>query len=118
LHWALAEGQECASGWHVGALWTQHFVRYYLREAEKLRARKLAAPQLGPSLGLRHLSWSLPVFGGDTLTFTSWAERKIDLPSTEDWGLLIGGGEVVNQKGAVVLSFFAQLLLERRRRLP
>jgi acyl dehydratase len=89
-------------------------VRYYLREAQKLRARGEPVPQLGPSPGMRHMTWHSPVHAGDVLTFRTWAERKIDLPAWRAWGLLIGGSEVTNQHGEVVLSFYAQLLLERR----
>ena len=91
-------------------------VRYYPREAQKLRARGQPVPQLGPSPGMRHMTWFHPVHGGDVLTFRTWAERNIDLPAWRDWGLLIGGSEVTNQHGDVVLSFYAQLLLERGNR--
>ena len=109
-------GRACASGWHVTAVWMKTLVRYYVREAQKLRARGQTVPQLGPSPGMRHLRWLNPVHAGDVLTFRTWAERKIDLPAWRDWGLLIGGSEVTNQHGDTVVSFYAQLLLERRNR--
>jgi acyl dehydratase len=113
-HPEAAPGRRCASGWHVAAIWMQRLIRYYLREAQRLRASGRAVPQLGPSPGIRHINWRRPVYAGDVVTFKSWAERKIDLPSKPEWGLLLGGCEGSNQHGEIVISFYATFLLERR----
>lgn len=114
----VAATPACASGWHVAAIWMQKLVRYYMRSAYALQADGRPVPQLGPSPGVRHMNWHRPVHAGDLLTFTAWAERKISRPVRPGWGLLIGGAEATNQRGEVVVSFYAQLLLECRDRMP
>lgn len=115
---ARAVGAGCPSPeahrWHVASSFMGRLVRFYLREASARRARRLPVPELGPSPGIRHLRWHAPVAAGDTLTFRAWAERKSTLGAASNWGLLIGGCAGHNQTGQPVISFEAQLLLERR----
>lgn len=103
-----------ASGWHVAAIFMGRLVRFYLREAASLRSRHLPVPELGPSPGIRRLRWHAPVFADDTLTFRAWAERKSTFGAGSNWGLLVGGCAGLNQLGDPVISFEAQLLIERR----
>lgn len=71
-------------------------------------------PGLGPSPGVRHLRWLVPVRAGDELTLQAWAVRKLEISPRSNWGLLTGACAAVNQFGQNVLSFEGQLLLERR----
>lgn len=103
-----------ASGWQVTAVWMRLLVNYYMREARKLRVVNRPVPQLGPSPGVKHLHWHRPVYGDDILTFSCWAERKVEVTSKPGWGLLVAGIEVRNQFNQSVVSFYAQLFLERR----
>lgn len=111
----LAKGKpEEANGWHLASLFMSQLVRYYLREAASLRRRELAVPGLGPSPGIRHLRWPVPVRAGDELTLRAWAVRKSEISPRSNWGILTGACAAVNQFGQNVLSFEGQLLLERR----
>ncbi|MES0383975.1 MAG: MaoC/PaaZ C-terminal domain-containing protein [Hyphomicrobium sp.] len=103
------------SGWHVTAICMQRLVRYYIREAQKLRAVGRPVPQLGPSPGIKHLHWHRPVnHADDILTFSCWAERKVEVTSKPGWGVLVAGIDVRNQHNECVVSFYPQLFLERR----
>lgn len=103
----------CASGWLITSVWMKRIVRYYLKETQKLKRLGRPFPKLGPSSGIKKLCWHKPVYAGDVISFTSWAERKIECTSKPNWGLLISGNEGVNQNGELVISFFAPLFLER-----
>jgi len=112
-HPAAQIGGPLASGWHVASVWMQKLVRYYEGEGLYLRAAEQPVPQFGPSPGIRRILWHRPVYEGDTLAFTTWIERKLELPHP-DWGMVIGGAEARNQRGEVVISFTPYLMLERR----
>ncbi|MCB1549332.1 MAG: hypothetical protein KDJ41_16100 [Hyphomicrobiaceae bacterium] len=116
-HPVVAAGRsECASGWHVASMWMQKLTQYYAEETARLKANGRPVPALGPSPGIRRLFWHRPVCLGDSIAFTTWAERKLELPAPTGWGLLVGGAEARNQRGEIVMSFAAHLLLERRDR--
>lgn len=115
-HFETKPGQLSASGFHVTGAWMRRLIRYYLHEGQKRRAAGYSVPQLGPSPGIKHLKWHSPVHAGDVLTFKCWAERKVEATSKAGWGLLHAGSEIYNQHGEVVVSFFAQLFLERAQR--
>ncbi len=110
-------GSSEANGWHVTAVFMNKLIRYYLREAAGLRRRQLPVPELGPSPGIRRLQWHAPVRAGDTLSFRAWAERKAVIAPRSNWGLLVGGCAGLNQNNLPVVTFEAQLLLERRNQL-
>lgn len=116
-HSEAAGERPCASCWHIAAVWMRRLVSHYCREEHKLRTGGQPVPELGPSPGIRRMAWHRPVHAGDTLSFTTWAERKRELPIRSGWGLLIGAAEAVNQHGEIVMSFLAELLLERRDRV-
>jgi acyl dehydratase len=105
----------CVSGWHVTAAWMRCVVEYYRTEAAHLQQQGRRVPLLGPSTGLRGLRWHRPVYAGDVLSFTSWAERKLPFSTAAaQWGVVMGGVEGLNQHGELAVSFFPQLLIERR----
>jgi acyl dehydratase len=103
-----------ASGWHVTAIWMQRLVRYYMREAVKLRARGNGVPQLGPSPGISDLRWHRPVYVGDSLAFACRANRKLQLPRQPGWGLLFAQTDIRNADDDSVATFTVALFLERR----
>ncbi len=107
-------GALCASGWHTAAIWMQQMVRYCLRAAHRLRAEGQPVPQIGPSPGFKDMRWLKPVYAGDVITFRSWAERKVDVTSKPNWGLLIISNEGCNQNNELVFTFTGQVFLERR----
>ncbi|MEW5965128.1 MAG: MaoC/PaaZ C-terminal domain-containing protein [Pseudomonadota bacterium] len=105
-----------ASVWHVTAAWMHCIVRYYAHHALQLSQRGRPVPILGPAAGVKHLRWHRPVGPGETISYRAWAERKIEIASHEDWGLLVVGAEGVNANGDPVVSFYPQMLLERAAR--
>lgn len=105
-----------ASAWHLTAAWMHCIVRYYAHHARQLSERGRPVPRLGPAAGVKHLRWHRPVRCGETIAFRAWAERKIEIASHQDWGLLVVGAEGVNRNGDPVVSFYPQMLLERASR--
>lgn len=99
--------------WHLPAAWMACMLRYYEDEADRFIARGLAVPRLGPAAGVKHLRWARPVRIGETIMFRGWAERKMELASHKDWGLLVVGAEGIDSCGNVVVSFCPQMLIER-----
>lgn len=106
-------GQPSVPNWHLPAAWMMCMMRYYEAEASRFTARGLAVPRLGPAAGVKHLRWVRPVRVGETIEFRGWAERKIELASHKDWGLLVVGAEGVDSCGNIVVSFCPQMLIER-----
>lgn len=102
--------------WHIPAAWMQRMVCYYDDEAARRRARGEPIPRLGPASGIKQLRWHRPVALGETIVFRGWAERKIEIASQTDWGLLIVGAEGSDVDGNLVVSFYPQMLIERRNR--
>jgi acyl dehydratase len=108
---ALYQG---ASGWHVVAAWMRLVVDHYHAEADWLATHERPVPRLGPAVGARSISWRKPVRVGDRITFASWAEHKVNIGTSNEWGLLVAGVEGVNQNGESVVSLYPQFLLEKR----
>lgn len=102
------------SGWHVVAAWMRLIVDHYDAEADWLARRDRPAPRLGPAAGARSLSWCKPVRAGDRITFSSWAEHKVKIGTSREWGLLVAGAEGRNQNGEVVVSLYPQFLLQKK----
>ncbi|MCB1503589.1 MAG: MaoC family dehydratase N-terminal domain-containing protein [Hyphomicrobiaceae bacterium] len=106
-------GQASVPNWHLPAAWMTCMLRYYEAESSRFAARGLAVPRLGPAAGVKHLRWVRPVRIGETIVFRGWAERKMEIASQKDWGLLVVGAEGVDSCGNVVVSFCPQMLIER-----
>ncbi|MBL8883065.1 MAG: hypothetical protein JNL45_08430 [Hyphomicrobium sp.] len=100
--------------WHLPAAWMQRMVRFYEEESKQREASGEPIPRLGPATGFKQLRWHRPVAIGETITFRGWAERKLDIASQHRWGLLVVGAEGLNADGETVVSFYPQMLLERR----
>lgn len=108
-------GQQTVPNWHVPAAWMECMMRYYEDESGRFAARGQAIPRLGPAAGVKHLRWMRQVRIGESLLFRGWAERKMEISSQKDWGLLVVGAEGVDSLGNVVTSFCSQMLIERTR---
>lgn len=106
---------QAVPNWHLPAAWMECMLRYYEDEAARFAARGLAVPRLGPAAGVKHLRWVRPVHIGETIVFRVWAERKLEIASQKDWGLLVVGAEGIDSRGNVVVSFCPQMLIERAR---
>jgi len=102
------------SGWHLVAAWMRRIVDHYHAEADWLASRDRPVPLLGPAAGARSISWCKPVRVGDRITFSSWAEHKVKIGTSNDWGLLVAGAEGVNENGELVVSLYPQFLLQKR----
>ena len=102
------------SGWHVVSAWMRLIVDHYDAEADWLASRNRPVPRLGPAAGARSLSWCTPVSAGDRITFSSWAEHKVKIGTSREWGLLVAGAEGRNQNGEVVVSLYPQFLLQKK----
>ena len=109
----VCAGDGAVPNWHLPAAWMKCLLRYYEEEAVRLSARGLAVPRLGPAPGVKHLRWMRPVRIGESITFRVWAERKIEIASQRNWGLLVVGAEGFDSGGDVVVSFCPQMLIER-----
>lgn len=111
---AGSAGDAGVNNWHLVSAWMRRIVDYYQAECEWLKGREQAVPLLGPAAGARCMCWCGNVAEGDRITFTSWAEHKINVGTSSEWGLLVAGAEGVNERGEVVLSFYPQFLLQKR----
>lgn len=107
-------GGLCASGWHTGAAWMRAMVDH--RERARLAALDagLRPARLGASPGFVNLSWSKPVYAGDTITYTTRVVDKRETRSRPDWGLVFTRNEGVNQHGETVFGFDGRVFWERR----
>jgi acyl dehydratase len=106
--------RDTVHGWHIVSAWMRQIVDYYHAEADWLSQRRQPVPLLGPAAGARNLSWCRPVREGDRIAFTSWAEHKVNIGTSSEWGLLVAGTEGINQDGEVVVSLYPQFLLQKR----
>lgn len=99
--------------WHVPAAWMQCMVRRYEAMTSRYKVGMEPYPRLGPAAGFKGLRWHRSVSIGEVIAFRGWAERKLVIPSQQDWGLLVVGAEGIDNKGNTVVSFYPQMLLER-----
>ncbi len=98
-------GGLCASGWHTTAAFMRALVDHRTRQAEAARRAGLAPVALGASPGFRDLSWTRPVYAGDTITFATTIVDARASASRPGWGIVRQRNEGVNQHGEPVLSF-------------
>ena len=92
-----------ASGWHTAAMTMKLFVTGGLR---------LAGGSVG--LGVDELRWPLPVRAGDTLRLQTEIMEIRPSRSKPDRGIIRICNVTTNQKGEVVQTFFASVLVRRR----
>jgi acyl dehydratase len=106
-------GALCASGWHTAVYSVRGNIRARLRGNEEARARGVQLAAYGPSPGFRDLTWTRPVYVGDTLEYRGRLARKIDLKSRPDRGIVATDIQARNQKGEIVFMVTSQILAER-----
>ena len=96
-------GELTASGWHTAAMTMKLFVTGGLR---------LAGGSVG--LGVDELRWPRPVRPGDTLRLQTEIIEIRPSRSKPDRGIIRIRNVTTNQKGEVVQTFFASVLVRRR----
>jgi acyl dehydratase len=102
-------GGLCASGWHTAAAW----MRLLIAARRRAAAAGLVLPGLGPSPGFKNLTWTKPVFAGDTLHYAMTVTAKRASASRPGWGLVFHRNTGVNQKGETVFAFDGCVFWER-----
>lgn len=103
-------GGLCASGWHVCSAWMQLNVAYMFGEMKRAAREGREPPKLGPAMGFRDLKWKLPVFAGDTVSYTNTLIRTRRSPGRDDRLLHEVQCEGTNQDGKLVTSFIPTVI--------
>ncbi|MCB1383918.1 MAG: dehydratase [Notoacmeibacter sp.] len=104
-------GRLCASGWHTTAVWMSCNVAADKAMAERLRAAGETPVEFGPALGLKNVKWAMPVFAGDTVSFTRSFLKLRSLDKRPGWFLASKHCEAFNQHGNKVMEFDSAQML-------
>ncbi|MGP9820610.1 MaoC/PaaZ C-terminal domain-containing protein [Salinarimonas sp. NSM] len=107
-------GGLCASGWHTTAAFMRALVDHRLRQEQAVRGAGAVPVALGASPGFRDLSWTRPVYAGDTITFTTTIVEARASASRPGWGIVRQRNEGTNQRGEPVLSFEGSVFWQGR----
>jgi acyl dehydratase len=107
-------GGLCASGWHTAVYGIRGNILARQKGNEQACAQGVRLAAYGPSPGFRNLTWTKPVFVGDTLEYLGRLAQKIDLKSRPDRGIVATDIQARNQKGEIVFMVTTQILAERR----
>lgn len=107
-------GGLCASGWHTASVWMRKQRDFAARrETELLKANPNATmPEFGPSPGFSNLKWVLPVYAGQTVTYSN---RNIGIRksgSKPGWWLLSVEHQGHNEAGKRVITFESVVFLK------
>lgn len=106
-------GRLCASGWHTGAMWMRHNVRYREDMERQPWTGTGEAPVFGPSPGFENLKWLRPVYAGETIRFTRRAIAHRGLSSRPGWRVATIACEAFEvSSGAKVIEFESAVLLK------
>lgn len=97
-------GNLCASGWHTASIWMRKNIENSRQELLKHSGYEGPEPVFGPSPGIRNLKWLLPVYVGDTISYSSTLTEKRKNPNRPGWGMLLNHSQGFNQDGKLVLS--------------
>lgn len=106
-------GGLCASGWQTIMMCAKLTAERHRRQSEARRAAGGAVAALGPVSAIRELKWLKPVFPGDVITYAARVTEKREA-AADGFGIVVTRNTGVNQGGEVVISFLAELLVERR----
>ncbi len=98
-------GALCASGWHTAAVWMKKNVEFRSQWEAMHEAAGIAVPVFGPSPGLRNLTWTAPVFDGDTVHYYNTVTDVTRRRNNPDWGTVELYSEGFNQHGDRVIGF-------------
>jgi acyl dehydratase len=103
-----------ASGWHTAGGWMRTMIDFRRRCEAMARDNGLPCAALGPSPGFRDLRWLLPVYAGDTITYSTAITAARPSASRPGWGLATQHNTGVNQYGDTVFEFTGAVLWQRR----
>jgi acyl dehydratase len=92
-----------ASGWQTGAIAQRMLIDGFLG-----RAASLGSP------GIDELRWRKPVHAGDELSLTLRVVNKQPSPRHDDRGSIDVAHEIKNQRGEVVMTYRARVMIGRR----
>lgn len=98
-------GSLCASGWHSAATWMKFNAVYLLQKQQIVWPGPGPKPAAGPSPGLRDLKWLLPVYAGDTISYTRKTVSIRDHQRRPGWKIMTVYARGYNAKGDDVLEF-------------
>ncbi len=104
-------GRLCASGWHTTAVWMSRNVAGDKVMAERLRPEGETPVEFGPALGLKNVRWTVPVFAGDTISFTRCFVSLRHLDKRPGWFLASKHCEAYNQQDQKVMEFDSAQML-------
>ena len=93
-----------ASGWHTIAMGHRKMVDTLMLEEERLRAEGMEPGISGPSPGVNHMNFRVPVRPGDTLTYRMRVREKRPSRSLPGWGVLVTMVSATNQNGQEVYN--------------
>lgn len=97
-------GALCACGWHTASMWMRCNVEK--RDSEILKSTGYTGPkpEYGPSPGIRNVRWLLPVFVGDTISYSTEITGKRKTPHRPGWGMVFSKNLAHNQHGKLVMD--------------
>ena len=107
-------GALCASGWHTAAIFMRLVVEHRRREVDAAVARGVAAPELGPSPGVKNLSWPRPVFAADTLTYRQTVTAKRVSEKRPGWAVVETHVEATNQNDQLAFAMDGAMFIGTR----
>ena len=95
----------------AAAGWMRCYVAFNVKARAERVAREGIEPAFGPSPGIDNLQLLKPVQAGDTVSYTSTPITKRAFASKPGWGIYTSANEGRNQRGELVVSFDAKLLI-------
>ncbi|MFK4823635.1 MaoC family dehydratase [Paenochrobactrum sp. BZR 588] len=98
-------GNLCASGWHSASVWVKLNIQSLQREVAEMIAKGEIPPVFGPSPGFTNLTWTRPVFVGDTLTYTRIITSIRALESKPGWSMITMICAARDEKNEEILRF-------------
>ncbi|GAA0599533.1 MaoC family dehydratase [Paenochrobactrum glaciei] len=98
-------GNLCASGWHSASVWMKLNMKSLEREVGEMLAKGETPPVFGPSPGFTNLTWTRPVFAGDTLTYTRTVTSVRALESKPGWSMITMLCTARDEKNEEILRF-------------
>ena len=104
-------GGLCASGWHTVSVWMR--LNILNGRDAMVAATGYEGPPVtfGPSPGVRDLTWTRPVYAGETIRYSSTVHGKRRSGSRPGWGIVTNdalaelpdGTPVMTMRGAVLM---------------
>jgi acyl dehydratase len=107
-------GGLCASGWQTAATWMKLMIASRDRSAAEAARQGRPMAQLGPSPGFKNLTWSKPVYAGDTVSYSSTVTGTRPSASRPGWGFASHRNRGVNQHGEEVFGFDGTVFWQMR----